>query len=137
MQVPLHFIGVDVSKAELVIATHGQDDRLSVPNECTAIQQWLRTLAPGSLVAMESTGRYHQLLANLAAATALPVFVLNARDVYFYAKGLGARAARPTGLTLGSLPATWPSTMTGCTRTTPPVPHRPNWSSCWASAGRS
>ena len=91
MQVPLHFIGVDVSKAELVIATHGQDDRLSVPNECTAIQQWLRTVAPGSLVAMESTGRYHQLLANLAAATALPVFVLNARDVYFYAKGLGAR----------------------------------------------
>ena len=91
MQVPLRFIGVDVSKAELVIATHGQDDRLSVPNECTAIQQWLRTLAPGSLVAMESTGRYHQLLANLAAGTALPVFVLNARDVYFYAKGLGAR----------------------------------------------
>ena len=91
MQVPLHFIGVDVSKAELVIATHGQDDRLSVPNECTAIQQWLRTLAPGSLVAMESTGRYHQLLANLAASVAVPVFVLNARDVYFYAKGLGAR----------------------------------------------
>lgn len=91
MQVPLHFIGVDVSKAELVIATHGQDERLSVPNECTAIQQWLRTLAPGSLVAMESTGRYHQLLANLAAGTALPVFVLNARDVYFYAKALGAR----------------------------------------------
>lgn len=91
MQVPLRFIGVDVSKAELVIATHGQDDRLSVPNDCTAIQQWLRTLAPGSLVAMESTGRYHQLLANLATATALPVFVLNARDVYFYAKALGAR----------------------------------------------
>lgn len=91
MQVPLHFIGVDVSKAELVIATHGQDDGLSVPNECTAIQQWLRTLAPGSLVAMESTGRYHQLLANLATSVAVPVFVLNARDVYFYAKGLGAR----------------------------------------------
>lgn len=92
MQVPLNsFIGVDVSKAELVIATHGQDGCLSVPNECTAILQWLRSLAPGSLVAMESTGRYHQLLANLAAGTGLPVFVLNARDVYFYAKGLGAR----------------------------------------------
>jgi transposase len=91
MQVPLRFIGVDVSKAELIITTHGQDDCLSVANEGTAIQQWLRTLAPGSIVAMESTGRYHQLLANLAAATALPVFVLNARDVHFYAKGLGAR----------------------------------------------
>lgn len=91
MQVSLRFIGVDVSKAELVIATHGQDGCLSVPNECTAILAWLRTLAPGSLVAMESTGRHHQLLANLAAAAGLPVFVLNARDVYFYAKGLGAR----------------------------------------------
>jgi transposase len=93
MQVPLgsFFIGVDVSKAELVIATHGQDGCLSVANECNAILQWLRTLAPGSLVAMESTGRYHQLLANLAASVQLRVFVLNARDVYFYAKGLGAR----------------------------------------------
>jgi transposase len=92
MQVPLSsFIGVDVSKAELVIATHARDECLSVPNECTAIVQWLRTLAPGSLVAMESTGRYHQLLAHLAARMGLRVFVLNARDVYFYAKGLGAR----------------------------------------------
>ncbi|MGE0351586.1 IS110 family transposase [Hydrogenophaga sp.] len=91
MQELAHFIGVDVSKAELVIATHGQDGCLSVPNECTAILQWLRTLAPGSLLAMESTGRYHQRLAHLAAGTGLPVFVLNARDVYFYAKALGAR----------------------------------------------
>lgn len=92
MQVPLNpVIGVDVSKAELVVATHGQHASLSLPNECAAIVQWLRTLAPGSLVAMESTGRYHQLLANLAAGMGLRVFVLNARDVYFYAKALGAR----------------------------------------------
>lgn len=92
MQVPLCFIGVDVSKADLVVATHGLEGCLSVPNECPAIAQWLRTLAPGSLVAMESTGKYHQLLANLAAGMGLSVFVLNARDVYFYAKGLGARS---------------------------------------------
>ena len=41
---------------------------------------------------MESTGRYHQLLATLACQAGLTVFVLNARDVYFYAKGMGARA---------------------------------------------
>lgn len=91
MQVPLHFIGVDVSKAELVVAVDGQDTSLSVANGSAAILAWLRSLAPGSLLAMESTGRYHQLLANLAAGLGLPVFVLNARDVYFYAKGLGAR----------------------------------------------
>lgn len=92
MQVLSCFIGVDVSKAELVITTHGQGGCLSVPNECAAIVQWLRTLPAGALVAMESTGRYHQGLANLAAGLGLTVFVLNARDVYFYAKGLGARA---------------------------------------------
>lgn len=91
MQVPLCFIGVDVSKAELVVATHGLDSCLSVPNASAAIVQWLHTLPPGALLAMESTGRFHQLLANLAAAMGLTVFVLNARDVYFYAKSLGAR----------------------------------------------
>ncbi|CAN7180891.1 IS110 family transposase [Acidovorax sp. LjRoot194] len=91
MQVPLCFIGVDVSKAELVVATHGQDACLAVANESTAIVQWLHTLPPGALLAMESTGRFHQLLATLAAGMGLTVFVLNARDVYFYAKGLGAR----------------------------------------------
>jgi len=91
MQVPTNFLGVDVSKAELVISTHGQDACLCVPNECTAITKWLRTLTSGSLLAMESTGRYHQLLADLAASMGMLVFVLNARDVYFYAKALGAR----------------------------------------------
>ncbi len=92
MQVPLNgFFGADVSKTELVIATHGHDTVLSVPNERAAITRWLRTLAPGSLLAMESTGRYHQLLADLATGIGLGVFVLNARDVYFYAKAMGAR----------------------------------------------
>lgn len=91
MQELPRFIGVDVSKAELVIATHGQDTVLSVPNERAAITRWLRTLPPGCLLAMESTGRYHQLLAELASGMGLSVFVLNARDVYFYAKALGAR----------------------------------------------
>lgn len=91
MQEPPRFIGADVSKAELVIASHGHDALLSVPNERAAITRWLRTLAPGSLLAMESTGRYHQLLADLATRMGLSVFVLNARDVYFYAKALGTR----------------------------------------------
>ena len=41
---------------------------------------------------MESTGRYHLLLAQLALQAGLNVYVLNARDVFFYAKALGARA---------------------------------------------
>ena len=40
---------------------------------------------------MESTGIYHQLLAQRAHHAGMQVYVLNARDVYFYAKALGAR----------------------------------------------
>jgi len=86
------FVGVDVAKAELVIARHGQTACLTIPNEAQSISTWLRELPPGACVAMESTGRYHQMLASLAHAAGLQVFVLNARDVHFYAKALGARA---------------------------------------------
>lgn len=86
------FVGVDVAKAELVVAVHGQTGSRTVPNEAQAISAWLRELPDGACLAMESTGRYHQMLASLAHAAGLQVFVLNARDVHFYAKALGARA---------------------------------------------
>jgi transposase len=44
MQVPPTFVGVDVAKAELVVAIDGQDNCLNVANECAAIVNWLRTL---------------------------------------------------------------------------------------------
>lgn len=86
------FIGVDVAKDELVICTHGQSSLTSIPNRAGCITRWLKTLEPGSCVAMESTGRYHALLATLAWQDGLIVYVLNARDVSFYAKALGSRA---------------------------------------------
>lgn len=92
MQETQVFVGVDVAKAELVAAVHGQAGCRCIPNEARAISAWLRELPDGACVAMESTGRYHQMLASLAHASGLRVFVLNARDVYFYAKALGARA---------------------------------------------
>lgn len=85
-------IGVDVSKAELVSAAHEQPGCQSIGNNAQAISRWLRQLPAGSLLAMESTGRYHQLLATLACQAGITVYVLNARDVYFYAKGMGARS---------------------------------------------
>jgi transposase len=85
------FIGVDVSKSELVISV---DDLppLSLVNDLAHITRWLAQLPRDCCIAMESTGRYHLLLAQLALQAGLMVYVLNARDVYFYAKALGARA---------------------------------------------
>lgn len=86
------FVGVDVAKDALVVATSDQQACRTIANEAGAINAWLHELPHGAALAMESTGRYHQLLAALAHAAGLQVYVLNARDVYFYARALGARA---------------------------------------------
>jgi transposase len=92
MQEPTLYIGVDVSKAELVVSQGPEHRPRSVVNDATSIANWLGEVPPGALIAMESTGRYHGLLAHLASQAGLKVYVLNARDVYFYARALGARA---------------------------------------------
>lgn len=91
MQVASVFIGVDASKAELVYAIHGQDVQGVIANEPAAVSAWLQQMPATAAIAVESTGPCHQLLAQAATAHGLKVFVLNARDVFFYAKGLGAR----------------------------------------------
>jgi transposase len=84
-------IGVDVAKAELVISLGTEHRPSSIANDEVGITTWLRELPTGALIAMESTGRYHGLLAHLASQAGFTVYVLNARDVYFYARALGTR----------------------------------------------
>lgn len=91
MQPSTLFVGVDISKAELVICIAGQRP-CSIANDAASIRAWLRTAPAHALIAMESTGRYHALLAQLAYQAGLQVYVLNARDVFFYARALGTRA---------------------------------------------
>jgi transposase len=91
------FIGVDVAKDSLVSCVCGVPKPQVVANEERAIKCWLKTLAPQTVIGMESTGRYHQSLARLAHGCGLRVYVLNAKDVYFYAKALGARGKTDPG----------------------------------------
>ena len=83
--------GVDVAKSTLVVSRHAAATHQCVANEAVAITRWLRQLPAEAAIAMESTGEHHLLLARLAHQSGRVVYVLNARDVYFYAKGLGAR----------------------------------------------
>lgn len=92
MQVCPSIFGVDVAQAELVVARCDHSEVREVTNDVSAIDAWLRELPSGSIIAMESTGKYHQLLARRAHAAGMRAYVLNARDMYFYAKALGARA---------------------------------------------
>lgn len=85
------FIGVDIaSKSFDVVDNHG--NHLVVNNEEKAIRQWLNTLKKNTFIAMEATGKYYQLLANLAHEQGIKVFVLNPRTIHHYAKGVGRRA---------------------------------------------
>jgi len=92
MQEPILSIGVDVAKAELVISTETEQRPRVIANTASSIAAWLQEIPSHALIAMESTGRYHGLLAHLASQAGLTVYVLNARDVYFYAQALGMRA---------------------------------------------
>jgi transposase len=91
MQECLEIYGVDVAKDEVVVAQHGHSQIRAIVNEKLVLDAWLSTLAKGSIVAMESTGIYHQLLAQRAHDAGMRVYVLNARDVHFYAKAMGSR----------------------------------------------
>ena len=76
--------GVDVAKDQLVVGRHGQrPGTTEVGNDADNVQKWLSTLPRGSVVAMESTGKYHVLLARLAHAAGMRVLVINARDVHY------------------------------------------------------
>lgn len=92
MQVPV-IVGVDVARAELVVAREESASAVQhIGNDADSIHDWLQTLAPRTIVAMESSGRYHRLLAELAHAAGMCVYVLNALDVHLYGRAIRARA---------------------------------------------
>jgi transposase len=85
-------IGVDVASKTVVVAcAAGTFAPRAIGNERGALRAWLKTLPRGSRLGLESTGSYHQLLADLAQAAGLTVYVLNPREVKKYAEGVGRR----------------------------------------------
>ena len=80
-----------MSSGHIDLAEHGQPQVRRVDNREAALKGWLKKVEPGTMLALESTGKYHLLLARLAFEHGLTVFVLNPRDVRHYAKGVGCR----------------------------------------------
>src|SRR3954469_25937339 len=83
--------GVDVSKDTLDIAYIPEKAALRVGNNRREILRWLKSLPVGVCIAMESTGAYHQLLAELAREAGMRVFVLNPKRIWHAARGDGRR----------------------------------------------
>ena len=86
-------VGVDVAKDTVVVAC--AEDHFpvhSIPNQRAPLLSWLKSLPGGSRIGLESTGHYHELLADLAQAQGHCVFLLNPRETRHYAKAMGNRA---------------------------------------------
>jgi transposase len=91
---PPAFIGIDVAKAELVIAIRPSGDRWAVDNDESGIQklvQQLRRHGP-ALIVLEATGGYERAAVAALAAARLPVVVANPRQARDFARATGQLA---------------------------------------------
>jgi transposase len=85
-------IGADVGKDEIVVACAEESFApRKIRNQRAALLAFLKDLPAGSRIGMESTGIYHELLAELAHQRGFVVYVLNPKDTRHYAKAMGLR----------------------------------------------
>jgi transposase len=87
-------IGVDVSKAELVVAVHPSGETWTSETTSLAIETLVarvRALQPG-LIVMEATAGYELPFAAACAVAGLPVAIVNPRQVRAFAQALGRTA---------------------------------------------
>lgn len=87
-------VGIDVAKAELVMARGSTGDVEAWPNDEGGVRAVVRTLveAAPELVVLEATGGYELLCVAALATAALPVVVVNPRQVRDFAKATGQLA---------------------------------------------
>lgn len=85
-------VGIDVSKAELVIARNDTDQIEILSNNLTSIRRWLKSLPARAKVALEATGIYHRQVARLVHEAGHSLYLLDAYKLSHYRDGVGTRA---------------------------------------------
>ncbi len=75
------FVGIDVAKAELVVAIHPTNARWTVANDERGMHTLVARLQaePPTLIVLEATGGYELLSVAALVAAGLPVVVANPR----------------------------------------------------------
>jgi transposase len=88
------FVGIDVAKAELVVSILPAAERFTVANDDRGMRTLVERLRPIGclLIVLEATGGYELLAVAALAAAALPVIVVNPRQVRDFAKATGQLA---------------------------------------------
>jgi transposase len=83
------FLGVDVAKAELVIAdAKSPRQAIRIANRKRPIRKWLRGLPSDSVIGVESTGNFHELLVDLAHQQGVTVYLVNPRALFHYSQAV-------------------------------------------------
>jgi transposase len=88
------FVGIDVSKAQLDVAVRPSGETWTVAHDeagLSGLVARLRGLAP-TLIVLEATGGLEVVLAGALATAALPVAVVNPRQVRDFARSTGTLA---------------------------------------------
>jgi transposase len=89
------FIGIDVAKRELEVAERPTGHRWSARNDAVGIAgliERIRAAGPVALIVVEATGGYEIALVAALTAAALPVVVVNPRQVRDFARAVGKLA---------------------------------------------
>lgn len=94
METPAVFIGIDVAKAQLDLAVRPSQEHWTIANDpagIAALVPQLQARQP-TLVVMEATGGLEIPVAAALAAAALPVAIVNPRQIRDFAKAVGQLA---------------------------------------------
>ena len=88
------FVGVDVAKAELVVALRPGGESWTAPNDEAGIETLLERVRPlqPQLIVLEATGGYERAVVAALAAAGLPVVVANPRQVRDFGRSTGQLA---------------------------------------------
>src|SRR5215213_4697849 len=87
-------VGVDVSKAELVVAVHPSGERWVSGTSAAAVDALVDRLVRlhPVLVVVEATGGYERALVAACATAQVPIAVINPRQVRAFAQAIGRTA---------------------------------------------
>jgi transposase len=90
------FVGIDVAKAELVMAIRPSAERWTTTNDDVGIQRLLTRLRADApvLVVLEATGGYERAAVAALATAGLPLVVANPRQVRDFARHGSTRQDR-------------------------------------------
>lgn len=88
------FVGIDVSKATLDVATSGSSEVQQYANDTKGIKQLVKAMSSQApeLIVLEATGGYELAAVCALADAQLPTVVANPRQVRDFAKSLGRLA---------------------------------------------